>query len=406
MCLLEPFLKNHGGNVSKKLTKRIVDSTGPSEKDVYVWDSDIKGFGLKVTPSGRKVYIYQYRIGGKRGRTRRMTLGVHGGAFTPVQARQAATVVHGQVMSGIDPAAERDKAKDGKTMAELLAKFDRDHIAVNLKSKTASDYRSTIRLHILPKLQHMLVQQVSRQDIARLHHSMRDTPYMANRVVATLSKFFNWCEKFGYRAEYSNPCRHVDKFKEKRRHRYLTTEEQVRLGETLTQIEKERLISLYAVAAIRLLNLTGARLSEILTLKWEYVNWENGTLDLPDSKTGAKTIYLNDSAKDILSNIARQVDNPYVICGAVPGERIVNLQKSWRLVRARAGLDDVRLHDLRHTFASIAVSGGMSLPMIGALLGHSQPRTTARYAHLAANPLKEAVQRIGQHFNEQSRSAK
>lgn len=381
--------------MAEKITKRIVDATVPAKKDVYVWDTNIKGFGLKVTPAGRKVYIYQYRIGGKRGRTRRMTLGVHGGGFTPVQARQVVIKVHGQVMSGIDPAAERDKAKDGKTMAELLAKFDRDHVSVNVKPKTADDYRRTIKLHILPKLQHMLVEQVTRQDIARLHHAMRDTPYAANRVVATLSKFFNWCEKFGYRAEYSNPCRHVDKFKEKKRQRYLSNDEQIRLGETLTQFEKEKLISPYAIAAIRLLSLTGARLGEILSLKWDYVNWDSRTLDLPDSKTGAKTIYLNDPAKDILTNIIRQADNPYVICGAVPGERIVNLQKSWRRVRARAGLDDVRLHDLRHTFASVAVSGGMSLPLVGALLGHSQPRTTARYAHLATDPLKEAVEKIG-----------
>jgi len=175
----------------------------------------------------------------------------------------------------------------------------------------------------------------------------------------------------------------------------LSITEQDRLNEALDKANEDGVISEYAIFAIRLLSLTGARLGEILKLKWEYINWEAGTLDLPDSKTGQKCIYLNEPAKEILRSIIRQVDNPYVICGAKQGEHIVNLQKSWRRIRASADLNDVRLHDLRHTFASIAVSGGMSLPLIGALLGHSQPRTTARYAHLAAGPLREAVEKIG-----------
>lgn len=214
--------------------------------------------------------------------------------------------------------------------------------------------------------------------------------------MATLSKFFNWCEKFGHREEGKNPCRLVDKYKEKKRQRFLSAEEQERLSDTLDQVMRERIVSDYAIYAIRLLSLTGARLGEILNLKWEYINWERGTLDLPDSKTGAKTIYLNSPAKDILPQVMRQTDNPYVCCGTVEDKPIVNIQKSWRRIRGMADLDDVRLHDLRHTFASVAVSNGMSLPMIGALLGHSQPRTTARYAHLASDPLKEAAELIGQ----------
>ena len=214
-------------------------------------------------------------------------------------------------------------------------------------------------------------------------------------MISVLSKFFNWCEKFGYREEGKNPSRYIDKYKEKKRQRFLSKIEQERLNLALEQARSEGVISEYAIYAIQLLCLTGARLGEILKLKWEYVNWEKGTLDLPDSKTGEKSIYLNEAAKDTLAKIMRQVNNPYVICGAKPGEHIVNLQKSWRRIRSMADLDDVRLHDLRHTFASIAVSSGMSLPLIGALLGHSQPRTTARYAHLASGPLRDAVEKIG-----------
>lgn len=381
-----------------RLSKRVVDATDPGQKDVYVWDSALKGFGLKVTPAGRKVYIVQYRLGGRNGRTRRVTMGVHG-ALTTEEARMLAKKTLGQVSSGTDPAAEKDKVRGGRTMNMLMDKFNDEHVKIKLKPKSQEDYQRNIRVYIKPKLGHMLVHQVARQDIARLHHSLRETPYVANRTVSVLSKFFNWCEKFGYREDGKNPCRHVDKFKEKKRQRFLSSEEQERLSNTLDLAMREKLVSDYAIYAIHLLSLTGARLGEILSLKWDYINWERSTFELPDSKTGAKTIYLNKPAKNILSKIVRQADNPYVICGSKEGGHIVNLQKSWRRVRANADLEDVRLHDLRHTFASVAVSSGMSLPMIGALLGHSQPRTTARYAHLAADPLREAAEHIGNLIN-------
>lgn len=394
MCLLRNASK-HGDDMTQRLSKRVVDATQSGTKDVFVWDDALKGFGLKVTPKGRKVYLLQYRMGGRKGRTRRFTLGTHG-TLTAEQARALAKTALGQVSSGLDPSAEKDKVRGGYTMDFMLDKFDAEHIAIKLKPKSQEEYRRNIKVHIKPKIGHMLVHQVTRQDIMRLHHAMRERPYCANRTVATLSKFFNWCEKFGHREEGKNPCRFVDKYKEKKRQRFLSAEEQERLSDTLDRAMREQIVSDYAIYAIRLLSLTGARLGEILNLKWEYINWEKGTLDLPDSKTGEKSIYLNAPAKDILSQVIRQTDNPYVCCGTVAGKPIVNIQKSWRRIRAMAGLEDVRLHDLRHTFASVAVSSGMSLPMIGALLGHSQPRTTARYAHLAADPLREAAELIGQ----------
>jgi len=380
--------------MAERLTKRVVDAAEVGTKDRYIWDTSLKGFGLKVTPSGRKVYLVQYRLGGRKGRTRRVTLGQHG-TLTTEEARGLAKKNLGQVSSGTDPAVELDKMRAGSSMTALLDRFDEQHIEVKLKPKSQEDYRRNIRLYIKPALGHMLVHQVTRQDVARLHHSLREKPYVGNRVISVLSKFFNWCEKFGYREEGKNPSRYIDKYKEKKRQRFLSKIEQERLNLALEQARSEGVISEYAIYAIQLLCLTGARLGEILKLKWEYVNWEKGTLDLPDSKTGEKSIYLNEAAKDTLAKIMRQVDNPYVICGAKRGEHIVNLQKSWRRIRSMADLNDVRLHDLRHTFASIAVSSGMSLPLIGALLGHSQPRTTARYAHLASGPLRDAVEKIG-----------
>jgi len=377
---------------TQRLTKRTVDTAEIGAKDTYIWDTELKGFGLKVTPKGRKVYITQYRIGR---RSRRVTLGVHG-ILTTEEARQAAKITLGQVSSGIDPATDRDKAKAGFSAEAIFEKFEVSYLSIRVKPNTAKDYRRVFEKYIFPRFKHVTVRDITKQDMLRLHHDMRMTPYRANRTRAKMSKFFNWCEEHGYREEYTNPTRFVKKYKEHARHRYLSTEEQQRLGEALNKAEAENIASPYAVNAIRLLSLTGARLREITHLKWEYVNFERGTLDLPDSKTGRKTIYLNAAAKDILAQIVRQADNPYVMCGLVPGGPLVNLQKPWTRIREMADLKDVRMHDLRHTFASVAAMGGMSLPMIGALLGHSQPQTTARYAHLAANPLLEAVEQIGQ----------
>lgn len=390
MCLLADLRKADHMAVSR-LTKRTVDAAEVRQKPYMIWDVDLKGFGLKVTPTGRKVYLIQYRSGK---RSRRVTFGIHG-TLTTEEARQQARVNLGHVAFGDDPAAERDKSRTALSVDSVFLKFEESHLAMHVKPETAKDYRRVFKTYIIPHFRHVSVRDISKQDVLRLHHDMRMTPYRANRTIAKISKFCNWCEEHGYRGEHTNPCRFVKKYKEEPRHRYLSTDEQKRLGEALTEAEIKGVASPYAVNAIRLLSLTGARLREITHLKWAYVNFERGTLDLPDSKTGRKTIYLNAAAKDILASIVRQADNPFVICGDVEGRPLINLQKPWSRIRAMAGLEDVRMHDLRHTFASVAAMGGMSLQMIGALLGHSQPQTTARYAHLAANPLLEAAEEVG-----------
>ena len=213
-----------------------------------------------------------------------------------------------------------------------------------------------------------------------------------------LSKFFNWAEKHGLRPDGSNPCRHVEKYREGRRERFLSQVELGRLGDALREAEQDKSCSPWVVAAVRLLTLTGARLNEILTLRWEHVSEEHESLFLPDSKTGRKAIHLSPPALALLQAIPRLEGNPYVICGERPGRHLVNIEKPWRRIRAAAKLDDVRLHDLRHSFASVAASGGQSLIVIGKMLGHSQPATTARYAHLADDPVKAASDAVGRHI--------
>ena len=377
-----------------RLTKRTVDNASRGERDTYVWDNEVSGFGLKVTPKGRKVYLVQYRLGGRKGRTRRVTIGQHG-VFTPDEARTEAKRLLGLVAAGIDPAETRDKAKAEKTVGVLLEQFLVEHADAKLKASTAEEYRRLARLYVLPAFQHRRISYVKRAHVAAFHHGLKDKPYQANRSLALLSKFFNWCEKHGLRADGTNPCRHVEKYKEHRRERFLSEAELASLGQALATAENEKSATPWVIAAIRLLTLTGARRNEILTLRWDHVDMEREQLRLPDSKTGQKSIYLNPPALDVLSSIPRLEGNPYVICGDRPGAHLVNLSKPWRRIRKTAGLDDVRLHDLRHSFASVAVSDGVSLRVTGGLLGHSQPQTTQRYAHLSADPLKQASDATG-----------
>ena len=223
---------------------------------------------------------------------------------------------------------------------------------------------------------------MQRKDIAKLHHDMRDKPYQANRTLGVLSKMFSLAEVWGLRPDGSNPCRHVKRYKERNRERFLSPEETERLGEVLRGAEDEMPS---AVAAFRLLLLTGCRLSEIQFLRWEYV--KDDYIELPDAKTGGRVVPLGTrGTRHPGRTFQREDDNPWVIAGRLPGSHITDLQKPWRRIRARAGLEDVRIHDLRHSYASRALALGESLTMIGKLLGHTQVQTTARYAHLARGP--------------------
>jgi len=201
-------------------------------------------------------------------------------------------------------------------------------------------------------------------------------------------------ETWGIREKHTNPCEDIERYPEHKRERFLSAKEIQRLGNVLRQVEADGMESSYAVAAFRLLLLTGCRLSEIQTLKWAYVNLEENELGLPDSKTGAKIVHFGQAVHDLLEKLPRADDNPYVIAGKVKGHYLTDLQKPWRRIRKAARIEEARIHDLRHTFASGGLLVGEGLPMIGRLLGHTQIQTTARYAHLADDPIKAAATRI------------
>ena len=255
--------------------------------------------------------------------------------------------------------------------------------------------RWLVKRFVLPDLGKMAIDAVDREHIAALHHKHRDTPYQANRILEVVRKMFNLAEAWGLRKDGGNPCRFAQKYKEKKRERFLTEEEFHRLGQVLNEIVAEGAETLSAVTAIRLLMLTGCRLSEIQTLRWEDVNLETTEIRLRDGKTGARMVPLSGAAASVLSALPRLADNPWVIVGKKPGAHLTDLQHPWRRIRARAELDDVRIHDLRRSFASRALALGESLPMIGKLLGHTQVQTTARYAHLANESVKASGSRVG-----------
>jgi integrase len=296
--------------------------------------------------------------------------------------------------------AAKQAERDAVPVSDLAERYLTEHAEAKKKPKSVKMDRANLKNHILPHFGSMKVREVTRDDVSKLHHKMRDTPYQANRVLALISKMFNLAEKWGLRPDFTNPCRHIEKYAEKKADRYLSKDEFSRLAAVLNEAKATRTEPSSVITAIRLLILTGARLNEILTAKWEHADYEHSCLRLPDSKTGAKVIFLPPLAIEVLSETERLADNPHIITGRKHGSHLVNLEKAWRRIRKLAELDDVRLHDLRHSFASIAAGQGISLTMIGALLGHSQPQTTARYAHLASDPLREATNQIGQQISD------
>jgi integrase len=374
-----------------KLTKRVVDQITPGETDAMHWDDELKGFGLRVWPSGRKVYMVMSRV---KGRLRRITIGPHG-PVTPEQARIRAHEILSEAKAGRDPAKELDQARKAPTMKGLGERFLKEHVAVRCKPSTQAEYKRSVELFINPKIGTRKVTDIERQDIAELHHGLNHIPYQANRTLGVLSKMFNLAEVWGLRPDGSNPCLHVKKYVEEKRGRFLSPEEFAALGKVLREVEQDGSETQSAVNAIRLLMLTGCRLSEITTLKWDYVDIKARELRLPDSKTGAKVVHFGKTAVDVLSSIMKLDDNPYVITGTkMVGSRLTDLQHPWRRIRTKAGLDNVRIHDLRHSYASGALALGEGLTMIGKLLGHTQVQTTARYAHLANDPVKSAAGRV------------
>jgi integrase len=397
---------------NRRINKRTVDALHcPAGQDrTFLWDTSLSGFGVVAYPGGRKVYVAQFRLNGQ---CRRLKLATHG-RKTPDEARSMAKKVLGAVEDGKDPIEQRRLGRDARTLREISEDFLKLHVKTKRKTRTYAEYERLLKLHLLPVLgSHRLI-SLRKVELARFHAGMSSTPAAANRAIALFSSIWHWAAARDEVAVAQNPAAGIERYPERGRERYLSHEELGRLGDALRLAEtagipwvgeckhkndrKEKrstVVDPHAVAAIRLLMFTGARLREILTARWDYVDWDHGLLLLPDSKTGRKTIYLAAPALALLHELPRIKDNPHIIPGKKKGSHRADLHNPWSAVSRSAGLEGVRLHDLRHSFASVGAGASLGLQMIGKLLGHAQAETTARYAHLDASPVHTAVNLIG-----------
>ena len=372
-----------------KLTKRTVDALEVKEKDAVFWDRELSGFGVRVHVTGRKTWVVQSR---GPGGPKRVTLGRHGELACEEARKQAARLIdrikRGEDISAAAPGAE-------STVAGLAERFMRTHVERHLKPASVASYRAVLEGHILPAMGGMGLDEVGGAEVTALHHGLRDTPVLANRAVHLLSRMYTLAEAWEMVPPGRNPCRALRRYRTRKRERFLRPEEYRRLGRALRQAEAEDEIWPPAIAAVRLLVLTGCRRGEILNLGWDDVDRTSGDLRLRDAKAGPRMVPLTKPVLGVLDAIPRRPENPWVIAGQRPGKRLTGLHHYWRPIRERAGLADVRLHDLRHSYASRALALGESLYTIGKLLGHTSVATSARYAHLMREAEREAAVRVG-----------
>lgn len=374
-----------------EITQTLVNGLKPTGKQMIVHDEKLSGFRVIVRANGKVVFGIRYRVGGGRAvKPREAIIGAHP-AMKVAQARRLAADYLAKAGIGEDPMAARDAVRASDTFADICARYVAEHAR---KKKSGGEDARLIEKELTPRFGKMRIAEIGRKDVAELHASMSDRPVLANRARALLSKIFALCEVWELRPQGTNPCTLVEPYKERARERFLSDDELARLGDALRRAEAGELsssVSPFVVLALRLIILTGARKGEVLGLRWNDVNFATGVARLPDSKTGAKSLYLGPAAIDLLRGAERMANNEFVCCGHHHGQPLKNISKSWSLIRSAAGLEDVTIHDLRHSFASVAVERGITLHVLGKLLGHRDPRMTDRYAHLAAGPLVGAA---------------
>jgi integrase len=406
-----------------KLTKRFVENEEPP-KDGYtlVWDEDLPGFGLRVHSSGQRSYLVQYR--NTQGRSRRMTLGRHG-KITADEARKSALRLFASIRDGKDPLAERRAYIDAPIVGDLLDRYVAEHVEKSNRGRTREEFKRLVERHIRPQLGKHKVAAVTRQDVAKLHRSLADTPRQANLVLAICSKVFSLAEEWGMRPDGTNPCRHIARNSERHRERFLTGAELRRLDTTLRMAERDGLPwdvdenkpkakhlakpenrrTLYPrviTAAVELLLYTGCRLSEVLNLRWEQVDIEAGVLLLSETKAGRpQVVVINAPARQTLKSLPCPADSPWVLPSRDPARPLTKevIESKWRKIREVAGFPDVRLHDLRHTVGTYAGQSGANAFLIRDLLRHKDLSMTGRYVNRADDPVRTLSELVGERIS-------
>ncbi|MDA1129788.1 MAG: tyrosine-type recombinase/integrase, partial [Chloroflexi bacterium] len=376
----------------QKLTKSAIEKLVAADADYVVWDAELPGFGVRVKPSGVKSYVVQYR-NRKTGASRRKTIGQHGPLLTFHQARERGRITLADALNGNDPIADDRAIRAAPTMKELAADYLEYHAIPKKRPRSVENDRSMIDRIILPRLGSKKVNAVQSREIHAMHGAMKNTPHQANRVLALTSKMFSLAMKWGWRSD--NPVKGIERYQEERRERWLSDDELTRLLTVLSEHPNQR-----ATNAVRFQLLTGARIGEVLSAHWSEVDLERGVWTKPSHHTKQKRtehLPLSAPALALLAEMQDRADitEQYLFPGNAPDKPLQGIKKFWRNVTKQAGLQDYRLHDNRHTHASHLVSSGLSLEIVGRLLGHTNPLTTKRYAHLADDPLRAAAERFG-----------
>ena len=375
-----------------KLTKRTVEGAEPTSRDVVLWDSELPGFGLKVTPSGRRAYFVFYRT--SHGVQRKPMIGLHG-SMTCDGARDLARQWLAAAARGEDPSAQRQAQRRGATVRDLVARFIAEHAKPRTKPSTAAQYERMMETKVLPKLGGRKIETVTRSDVMSLMHDLRSIPYEANRVRAALSKMFNLAEFWMLRPDGSNPCRHVPKFREVARSRFFAATELEVIGDYLgNSHERHGEPAVYA-DIVRFLALTGCRLGEVLGLRWEWIEADRQTIYLPDAKAGARVVYVGDAARQLLFS-REPASSDWVFPSPAGDGPTTNpsIEGYWRRMRKRTGLSNARLHDLRHTVGTYGGQTGHNAFIIRDLLGHKTLAMTNRYVERANKAARVAATEV------------
>ena len=366
-----------------KLTNELIASIVADGAEKTVFDSATPGFGFRLTAKKKGIWIARARAGEHR-------VKISLGTYPDKSLSTARTEAHAalrDIRDGKDPRAEKAARhaalKAGKTtVAELADRWLAEYVRLKLKPRTISDYERIVEDRIKPRLGALPVAAVSKSDVISFHASMANTPRRANYVIATLRALMTFAEDCGLRPPLSNPGKKIKMYRQGKRERFLSEEEIGKAADAIAKAEAEGKVGPHAAAGLRLALFTGARSGEITAAEWKHIDWNRKILRLPDSKGNEpRTIHLSDAAIEVLKSLDRV--GKYVIAGRYKDEPHQNLSRAWIISRGFGGLDDVRLHDLRHSFASLAIGRGVSLYIVGKLLGHKVPATTQRYAHLA-----------------------
>lgn len=388
----------------KRITKRSVDALKSGTRPVFLWDTDVAGFGCKATPAGKKVFIFQYRRKGQDPKIapRRITLGNYG-EITPDRAQAMAANLRLEVKAGGDPAAAW-RPGDSPTVSDLAERFIQEYLPTKKRpprDSTIGYYETLFRCHVVSELGSVPVGTVTPTDVEKLHGGMRAKPYVANRTLSLLQQAFDQAERWGWRPQHTNPALHIDRYPEERRgakKEVMLDAEQ--MADLLKAIEAEEQSGSdpIACAAIRVVFWTGWRIGEVLGLEWANLSLDNGVAKLLKTKTAEEEYrQLPAEAVAIVEGLSPQASSRWVFPGRNPDEHLESVRKPWSKIRKRAKLDNLeglgplRLHDLRHNVVSWDVSRGVPLEIAGKNVGHRSRRSTEVYAHFAPDSLKRAA---------------